>query len=221
MKEDAARERLGQLIEVGDRLHATARSSEWAADKYIPDKRALQGWAASSRNLIANTVGRESEYYSAFADAIGTCSWAAELERCVGILESLREDWDAGLLVSRDLLITADAFENFLEQADYLLEQGFRDPAAMLAGAVLESTLRKMCEVRSIPTDRQDKIGTLNDKLAKHHKPPAYSGMYHKQIIAWADLRNNAAHGRYSEYTKKQVADMLGWVREFAARHLA
>jgi hypothetical protein len=209
------------MIETGEELHATARSSEWAASKYIPDKRALQGWAASSRNLIANTTGHGSEYYSAFADAIGTCSWAHEVERCIGVLDSLREDWDAGLLASRELLLTADAFESFLEQADYLLEQGFKDPAAMLAGAVLESTLRKMCEVRGIPTDKSDKIGTLNDKLAKHHKPPAYGSAYHKQITAWADLRNNADHGHFGEYDREQVRAMIAGVREFAARHLA
>jgi hypothetical protein len=128
---------------------------------------------------------------------------------------------EAGFLGERDLLLTADAFESFLEQADYLLEQGFKDPAAMLAGAVLESTLRKMCEVRGIPTDKQDKIGTLNNKLAKEHKPPAYSSAYHKQIIAWADLRNNADHGHFGEYDREQVAVMITGVREFAARHLA
>jgi hypothetical protein len=78
-----------------------------------------------------------------------------------------------------------------------------------------------MCDVRGIPTDKQDKIGTLNDKLAKHHKPPAYSSMYHKQIIAWADLRNNADHGHFDEYDRDQVAAMIEGVREFAGRHLA
>jgi hypothetical protein len=220
MKEDAARERLDQLIDMGHKLHATADSSAWGQRKYIPNKRALHGWAASSRSLIASTAGRDSEYYSAFADAIGECWWADEVNPCIGILESLREDWDAGLLVNRDMLVTADAFEGFLEQADYLLEQGYKDPAAMLAGAVLESTLRKMCEVRGIPYGPKDTIEPLNVALSRQ-TPPVYNKLMQKQITAWADLRNSAAHGRYTEYAKEQVADMLKWVREFAGRHLA
>lgn len=102
-----------------------------------------------------------------------------------------------------------------------LLSQDYKDAAAVLVGGVLEATLRKMCEVRGIPTDKQDKIGTLNDKLAKQHKPPAYSSAYHKQIIAWADLRNNADHGHFREYDREQVAAMIAGVRDFSARHLA
>jgi hypothetical protein len=165
-------------------------------------------------------VGRDSEYYQGFSNAIGGCYWADEVERCVGILESLRTDWDAGLLVSRDMLVTADAFESFLEQADHLLEQGYKDPAAMIAGAVLESTLRKICDTRGIPYGPKDTMEPLNVALAKQ-TPPLYNKLVQKQITAWADLRNSAAHSRYAEYTKEQVADMLKWVREFAARHLA
>jgi hypothetical protein len=220
MKEDAARGRLDQLIDTGLKLHRTADSSTWGGREYIPDKRALHGWAASSRNLIASAVGRESEYYLAFADAIGTCSWADEMYPCIGILESLRQDWDAGLLVSRELLIAADAFEGFLEQADYLLSEHYKDAAAVLVGGVLESTLRKICDVHGVPYGPKDTIEPLNVALAKQ-TPPLYNKLVQKQITAWADLRNNAAHAHYDRYEEGNVADMLKWVREFAARHLA
>ena len=221
MKEDVARKKLDEIIDMGNRLHGTATRSEGSGRMYIPDDRVLYGWVASSRNLVAGVVGQNSEHYSLLAQALEDDPYASAVARGIGILESLREDWDAGLLVSRELLLTADAFESFLEQADYLLEQGYKDPAGMLAGAVLESTLRKMCEVRGIPTDRSDKIGTLNDKLAKQHKPPAYGSMDHKLIIGWVDLRNNADHGHFQQYKPEDVRNMIRWVREFAARHLA
>ena len=161
-----------------------------------------------------------------FSETLGQAQgWQVTLlhnfDAALGIMKAAAEDVEAGFLGERDLLITADAFGSLLEQSEHLLEQGYKDPAAMLAGAVLESTLRKMCEVRGIPADKQDKIATLNDKLAKRHKPAAYSSMYHKQIIAWADLRNNADHGHFKEYDRPQIAAMIAGVREFAARHLA
>ena len=219
MKEDVARKRLDGMIDMGNRLHGTATSSG-VSRAYIPDEGAVYGWVASSRNLIAGVLGQESQYFSALAEALEGYPYASDVARAIGILQAFRDDWDAGLLVSRELLITANAFEGFLEQAEYLLSQNYKDAAAVLVGGVLEATLRKTCDVHGVPYDPRATMEPLNVALATH-APPVYNKLVQKQITAWADLRNNAAHSRYSEYTKKQVADMLGWVRDFSARHLA
>jgi len=39
-----------------------------------------------------------------------------------------------------------------------------------------------------------------------------------KQITTWLDLRNKAAHGNYTEYSKKQVTLMLQGVLDFMNR---
>jgi len=216
---ERAKQRIEELIELGEKVDASGRMTLHKGRE--PDAALYYQWATSSLTFLAAALGHDSTHYRAFL-AIGQSQPGVDrVARYLGVLRAARDDLQSGWIGRRDLLLTADAFESFLEQSDYLLEQGFKDPAAMLAGAALESTLRKMCEVRGIPTDKSDKIGTLNDKLAKHHKPPAYSGGYHKQIIAWADLRNNADHGHFDEYDREQVAAMITGVREFAARHLA
>jgi hypothetical protein len=218
--DDRAKQRVEELIELGAKVKASARMTPHK--KLEPDPALYQQWTTSSLTFLSAALGEDSAHYKTFA---GIREWIQEWQdkvpQYLGVLQAARDDIQSGWVGRRDLLLTADAFESFLEQADYLLGQGFKDPAAMLAGAVLESTLRKMCEVRGITTDKQDKIGTLNNKLAKEHKPPAYSSAYHKQIIAWADLRNNADHGHFREYDREQVAAMIAGVREFAARHLA
>lgn len=55
-----------------------------------------------------------------------------------GILSALRTDYAAGRSHSIQELIHADVFGDFLEMADHLLEEGYKDPAAVLAGGVLE-----------------------------------------------------------------------------------
>jgi hypothetical protein len=216
-------ERLHELARRGDELRLRKREGGLHGE-YVADRQGVERWIASCLSVL-RLLGEGAPHTARFSEVVARAKESVTLlsyfNTMLGIFKDAAEDVEAGFLGERDLLLTADAFESFLEQADYLLEQGYKDPAAMLAGAVLESTLRKMCEVRSIPTDRQDKIGTLNDKLAKHQKPPAYSSMYHKQIIAWADLRNNADHGHFDEYNHEDVRAMITGVREFAARHLA
>jgi hypothetical protein len=43
-----------------------------------------------------------------------------------------------------------------------------------------------------------------------------------KQITAWADRdrRNNAAHGKWGEYTSDDVKDMIEGTRRFIAEYL-
>ena len=119
------------------------------------------------------------------------------------------------------MLVTADAFESFLEQAEYLLSEGYKDAAAVLVGGVLEChASARCCDVRGVPTDGpKDTIEPLNAALAKHTPAPVQQ-LVQKQITAWADLRNSAAHGRFTEYARSRSQTCQG-VREFAGRHVA
>jgi hypothetical protein len=139
-----------------------------------------------------------------------------------GILQALRADYEAGHLQSVVELIHADIFADFLEMADYLLQQGYKDPAAVVTGSVLESHLRKLCDKHGIAVVKADgtpkKADVLNSELAAG---TVYSKLDQKSVTAWLDLRNKAAHGKYSEYVAEQVALTLQGVRDFALRYPA
>ena len=143
------------------------------------------------------------------------------IEPLLGILKALRADYAAGYMTTVEELIHADLFSDFLEMAAHLINQGYKDPGAVLVGSVLEEHLRKLC----LKNDRAVSVGsnykkadTLNADLASAQ---VYSKLDQKIITAWLDLRNKAAHGRYAEYTKDQVQLMLEGVRDFVARHAA
>ena len=114
------------------------------------------------------------------------------------------------------MLITADTFDDILAQSEYLLEGGYKDAAAVLIGAVLESTLRKLCDKNGLIYADKTTINPLNDLL----KDKTYNALVYKQIIAWADLRNNAAHGHFDKYDKKQVQHMFEWAKDFIGNQL-
>jgi hypothetical protein len=98
-----------------------------------------------------------------------------------------------------------------------LLDQGYHIAAASLAGAVLEDTLRKLCDINSITYPDKTKIDTLNVELAKKD---IYDKLIQKEITAKADLRNNADHGKFTEVREPDVRDMVRWVRRFVTERL-
>lgn len=172
-------------------------------------------------SFIRNFFGTESEYYSSFNYHMG--NWGVDnVERSIAILEELKEELEGGWDTTLKNLITSEIFTDFLDMATYLLSEDYKDAAAVMIGGVLEEHLRQLCLENEIEI-RVDKKGkkipkraaVLNDELAKEE---VYNKLSHKQVISWLDLRNNAAHGNYKEYTAEQVENMAGGVLDFIAR---
>ncbi len=138
-----------------------------------------------------------------------------------GALRALRADYAAGHLQRVEQIVQADLFADFLEMAEHLLEQGYKDPAAVLVGGVLEEQLRKLCAHNGIAVEvagKPKKADALNSDLAA---AGVYNKLDQKSVTAWLDLRNKAAHGKFGEYGADQVSVFLQGVRNFASRHLS
>ena len=109
--------------------------------------------------------------------------------------------------------------------ASYLLSEGYKDAAAVIIGSTLESHLRQLCSCQKPPIAVENvdakgkripiKADTLNADLKKNN---VYGLLDQKNITAWLEIRNNAAHGHYTSYTKEQVELILLGVRDFIAR---
>lgn len=140
------------------------------------------------------------------------------VEKYLGILSALRADYASGYLNRIEALIHADVFSDFLDMASHLLAEKYKDPAAVIIGGVLEEHLRKLCSKNQIPIDQSGKArkaDTLNAELARNG---TLTLLDQKNITAWLDLRNKAAHGRYAEYSIQQVELLLQSVRDFITR---
>jgi hypothetical protein len=62
------------------------------------------------------------------------------------------------------------------------------------------------------------KLDTMNAQLAK---AAVYSKLTQKRITAIADLRNNAAHGKWDQFAQRDVEDAVAWIRAFMEEHFA
>jgi hypothetical protein len=175
---------------------------------------------------IARLAPRDSPYANHLklyqSQMVTTVGMSIALEPLRGILLALRSDYESGYLQSVVELVHAELFADFLEMADYLLEQGYKDPAAVVAGSVLEAHLRKLCDKQSIvvfkPDGTSKKADTLNSELTAAN---VYSKLDQKSVTSWLGLRNEAAHGNYTAYTTEQVKLMLQGVQNFASRYPA
>ena len=126
------------------------------------------------------------------------------------------------LLAKLHKLVHADIFTDFLEMADYLFEEGYKDPAAVLAGSTLEEHIRTLCLNNNVEIMKGDsRYRTANRLNADLAGTNVYSKLDEKSVTAWLDLRNKAAHGKYDEYSKEQVALMVQSIRDFISRNPA
>ncbi len=123
-----------------------------------------------------------------------------------------------------EFALRGEIFDDFLSMAEHLLEEGYKDPSAVVAGSTLESHLRRLCLINNIPitvptpkgTSQPKKASQMNDDL---YKAGVYGGTEQKYIAAWLSIRNSAAHGQYTQYTDKEVELFLSGIRNFVERY--
>lgn len=184
------------------------------------------GQYAEAITVCASTISRltpRSSVYQQQADRILARSDVGTpyyVEHLLGVLKGLRQDIEAGYLQSLEAELHADVFADLLEMADHLLSEKLALPAAVVAGAALEAQLRALAERAGVSTESRGKpkrAGKLNDDLAKKD---VYRKAEQKQVLAWQDLRNNAAHGE-DTFSGQEIRLMVQGIRDFIARHPA
>jgi hypothetical protein len=175
--------------------------------------------------LLFRTVERYAPNGRQYAEhALGQdpIAMSYKIKLLVGVLKALRSDYERDGLQTIREIIDAELFSDFLEQAKYLMGEGWKDAAAVMAGGVLEEHLRKLCDKISVPlTKPNGEPKTINGMNEDAYKASAYTKAEWRQVSAWADIRNNAAHGKYGEYTKEEVKLMVLGVGDFISRNPA
>ncbi|WP_298903498.1 hypothetical protein [uncultured Psychroserpens sp.] len=171
---------------------------------------------SSSLSLILNLYGKNHPYYLEFKGNHSHHSY--KILR--GILNAIKFEIANDWLASIKGLISAEIFSDFLEMSEHLLSENYKDASAVMIGSILEEHMRQLSTFAGNPIrdakDRPKKANLINAELAKLS---VYNKLDEKNITAWLDLRNKAAHGNYSEYNKDQVALMLNSVRDFILRN--
>lgn len=138
------------------------------------------------------------------------------MEEVLSVAVGLRDDLSDGWTESVAELVHAETHSDYLEMAESLLSSGSKDPAAVIVGTALEVHVRALCVKHGVDTELSTgapkKADTMNADLKK---AGVYGTLQQKQLTAWMDLRNKAAHGDWKEYDIQQVRLLIDGVREF------
>jgi hypothetical protein len=213
LTDEKIRGKFDSLLQRGDQI---LRSCGYHGNGYrtFPSGDDFHQFRTEVENLIGKICGFESAHARSLKQIPdGLYNFA----NIYGVLKAAYQDYEDGFLVELKRLVRADLLDDFLSQSEMLLDQGYHIAAASLAGAVLEDTLRKLCDINSISYPAKTKIDNLNVELAKKN---IYDKLIQKEITAKADLRNNADHGKFTDVREADVNDMVRWVRRFVTERL-
>ena len=176
-------------------------------------------WYSSAKNLIERACGKDGIHCRQIEDIYTrTHGSSGGMPSCLGVLESAYEDFKLGLLEDTHALITAEVFTDFIEQAEYLLDEGYKLPAAVLMRGVLEDSLRTLCRKEAkISLPDKPKLEWMNTELVK---VGIYNKNVQKQVTAWAGIGNSAAHMKINEFSDIDVKNTISGIINFNATFL-
>jgi len=210
-------QRINELVELGKKVLATRRSPapNVMSHDYVDIQLANQ-WFTSCLSLFSKVFDEQSAHYQRFNQLFTDYPKWPQVNQAFGVLLAAKEDYEKEALFEVRSLIEAELFDEFLEQAEYLLKAEYYQPAAIIAGCVLEDGLRKLCNREGITLPDKPKLDRMNSELAKSG---VYNKLTQKKITSLADLRNSAAHGKWNEFEKTDVEEMIRSIRDFMERN--
>ena len=225
--DEKIRSRFDELIERGNKLLSEMKEQETTRVSNIP--RGISDYEAlvlNSCSLIKEVLAnseRSKELQQNIAHPVkylGPVS--SSVKKIIGILEDLKDDYESGFLDDLEKRIAADISADYMGQAEALLGEGIPGqydhvPAAVLCGAVLEDYLRRLCQRQpSISiTKSNGQYKTLGPLIGELEKAKALNKLTIKRLQGWAQIRNDAAHGQFNEFTREDVESMLKGVKTF------
>lgn len=212
--------------ELAERLKRIRTRMKSQVDQQTSDT--ILEWHASAQAFLHQVFGPDHVTTKTFDD-----KWATKFVETMNsrdedicrinyvapIFMSAKEQFEGGFLFEIRSLIHADVFDDELDQAKYFAKDGWKIPALVIAGTVLESSLRELCDQNGISITRPT-INPMNDELAK-------AGIYNKamktKVLNWAQNRNSAAHGKKTELdalSDDDVKRMIDGIGDFVAKHM-
>ncbi len=199
MKLDDFTKRADELIKNGQAVLKTEQSTRGFS--YV-ERTQFQTFRTASLSFLLNAFGKDHPYYIKFETDVNQNS-PSYVKNGLGILLAARDEMIGGWTITARGIVSAEIFSDFLEMANHLLTEGYKDAAAVMIGSVLEEHLRQLCRKAGIDIEivkpsgdkTPKKADTMNADLAKQG---VYGVLDQKNVTAWLDLRHKAAHGKYS-----------------------
>ena len=138
------------------------------------------------------------------------------LQQIEGILKGTKTNLEAGLLDDLTSKILIDLKADFLGTAQQLIDEGQKDPAAVLACVVLEDSLKRLAQKHGIDglADKEMSV-VAGSLLAKS----IIEKTTNQSIQSFKALRNAALHAQWAEVSVESLKLLLVFLPAFIEKH--
>ncbi|MBE2272500.1 MAG: DUF4145 domain-containing protein [Anaerolinea sp.] len=176
---------------------------------------------------VMDLIDANSTHFQRLRDEIDQLD-PRSCSRLTAYVKALDESYRAGMFDSAMRAVEAEVTTDYVTQAENLLTgagpgEFTHVPAAVLAGAILEDRLRRLCLRQNPPILVMMPNGshkTLDPLITDLQKVNVFNPAKADRLRAWAKIRNYAAHGEFSEFSRQDVEKMIAEIKEFLADYL-
>ena len=228
--------RLDELIQSGDTMPMSQHSTVTSANYLTGEKHyrhfnlaswpEFVEWRTSCIAVLDQVVPMSSLLRNTVNNFHALKNEPNKVQFAVAFLRSVKTEVQSGSLDSLTLQIEADVLSDYLSQAEGILKESTGElthvPAAVLAGASLERSLRSIClrlEPPELVVNNKDGFLGMNALVDALKSRQVFNEVQAKQLRAWAAIRNSAAHGKFEDFTRHQVEQMIEGIATFIAQH--
>lgn len=211
------RERCKELIQRGKNFSTRARRVERSGHYYFgveltPE---LQAWVASVANLFRIIATPDTYFYQECERILQDQGLRNGVpyhvvQKLIGLLDSVQEEIEHGLLRKAEYIFVASTFDDFLDHADEYHKAGKKIESSVLASAVFEDSVRKLATKGGL-SESGIGLDALVDTLAKANILTAVKA---KRMKGYSAVRNKALHAQWDSFDIRDVGEMIKGTRE-------
>jgi uncharacterized protein YutE (UPF0331/DUF86 family) len=209
--------RCHELIERGKAWASGIKRYKGSPNYWFPadEVAGLQAWIASVGNLF-RIVSTPDTYFHQ------ECTRILEDEhlrsgvpylvvlKLIGLLESLVEEIQQGLLKKAEYIFAASTFDDFLDHASEYHKSGKKVESSVLASAVFEDSVRKVAMKYDVKESGRA-LEMIIDELVKKNILTAVKA---KRLKGYAAVRKKALHAQWNDFDLRDVGGMIQGSRE-------
>ncbi len=198
-------DRIKELITEGNHLSTLETPSRYGGDPLFQgnNKIVSEAWRTKAFNIISLVFGEKSTHFQEFTkhrNHYFHFEHSYQALPLIGVLTAALDDLEHGFLDGQEFIVASEVFDSVLRQAKFLLEQGFKDVAAVLMRIVVEDALRRLSRQENL-----EDTGTMNTMNQGLWKANRYTQPQWNQVQAWITIGNKAAHGEFNQYDTEMV----------------
>lgn len=206
-----------ELVTEGERLIAQFQTNDVIK---LPLRTPCLSWLLSAVNLLEVSMPSHNRYRMEAIRLLPKADdtiWSQQIASILGILKSAATEWRNSLINTLELRFVGLAFEDFLKHAAIYNEQGQQMEAAVLASAVLEDTVKRLCHKHSIATDDRT-LDTLINALKTNQ---VLGKVKAERLRSFATLRNQAFHAQWNGFDQRDLGHMIEGLEEILESHFS